>query len=479
MLIDKARQTIVKYNMLEKGDRVVVGVSGGPDSMALLYILNLLKKEFNLTLFVAHLNHMLRKTAASRDAMFVKRRAERLNLPAVMDSRDVLGLSKASKISIEEAGRDARHNFYLRAAERFNANKIALGHTQDDQAETVLMRLLRGSGLLGLSGIPPVRKFEDKKIIRPLIDAPKEEVIKFLSKRKIPFRRDITNIQPIYLRNRIRQRLLPFLENAFNPEIKKVLNGIAKNVRIDYSYLLKIAEKKFKRYATCSRDKVRVSLRFLDEDVAIQRMIIREAVRKIKGDLNSITYAHWEDLNGLLKKKAKWQLNLPDNVLAKGEKNGLIFCRKTARKKKDFKEIVYQLEIPGRTKIPEIDRVLEAGFVKKAVNFKSSASPASPTESAGRQGGKTKEFFDFEKLKLPLLVRFKKSGDRIMPLGMARYKRLKQLFIDEKIPLEKRDKLPLVVSQDKIIWICGVKRSNHAKIMAGTKKMLSLRIKKI
>jgi len=449
--------------MLHKGDRVLVGVSGGPDSMALLHVLNALKKELDLDLYVAHLNHMIRKGAAEKDAVFVKKAAEKLNLPVIIESKDIPKIARVNRLSVEEAARNARYDFYLSAAKRFGANKIALGHTRDDQAETALMRLIRGSGLLGLSGIPPVRKLEGKTIIRPLIGVSKEEIVKFLSKMKIPFRRDLTNIQPVYFRNKIRSGLLPFLEKEFNRGIKKILAETAANLRIDYGYLLKITEKKFRRHVRRLKDEVYVNLKFLNEDPAIQRMIIREAVRSVKGDLNSVTYGHWEDLNNLLRKKTRWSLSLPGGVLVRRAGKHIVFRKGPVGESSDLATVSYKLKIPGRTEIPEAGRVIEAGFVKRPGVF-------------SRKKSRKEEYFDFDELEPPLLVKFKKSGDRITPLGMKGRKRLKQLFADEKVPLEKRAMVPLVVSRNSIIWACGVKRSDHAKINDATKKTLRLRI---
>jgi tRNA(Ile)-lysidine synthase len=463
MLINKARDTITQFNMLQKDDKVIVGVSGGPDSVALLYCLKALKKDFNVDLFVAHLNHMIRKKAACKDALFVKKTAERLNLPVLVESADVPAIARARRLSIEEAARDARYDFYLRAAKKVGAEKIALAHTEDDQAETVLMRLMRGSGLLGLGGIPPIRRFEDRAIIRPFINISKKEILKFLSTRKIPFKQDVTNIQPIYLRNRVRHKLIPYLEKGFNPEIKKVLIGIAKNSRLDYDYLLRVSKKRFGKYAKCSKDKALLSLKFLDEDIAIRRIIIREAIRKVKGNLNSITYKHWEDLNSLLGKKKAWSINLPDKIVAKRSSRHLGFYRDAARKGKGPIKVFSKLEIPGKIHIPGIERSIEAKFVRRAMDFKSKKS-------------RTEEYFDFDKLKMPLFVRLKKGGDRIVPLGMTRAKRLKKLFIDEKVPVYKRGRIPLVVSQKKIAWVCGVKRSDAARVTNETRRIVKIRI---
>lgn len=463
MLLEKVRQTIAKYNMLKKGDRVMVAVSGGPDSMALLYLLNSISRQLKLSLIIAHLDHRIRGDAAKKDAEFVEKAAKKLRLPAVIRSEDVPRIARENKLSVEEAARNCRYDFYIAVAKRYDARKIALGHTKDDQAETVLMRLVRGSGLLGLSGIPPVRKFEDKLIIRPLIDVSKKEILEFLANKKIPFRRDYTNTRAVYTRNKIRLKALPFLKKEFNPAIKETLVQIARNLRLDYDYLAGIAEAKFMRYAKLLDGSVRLKMNFLKEETAVQRMIVRECIRRAKGDLNSVTYGHWEDLDGLLKKKTRWSMTLPGGLFIRHIGNALVFTRNAAKKTADFTELVYELKIPGRTKITEGEKILEADFVKAPADFHSKKT-------------KKEEYFDFEKLKPPIYLRFRRAGDIIRPIGMGGTKRLKRVFVDEKVPFEARAKIPLLISGGKIMWVCGVKRSDEAKVERVTKRILRVRM---
>jgi tRNA(Ile)-lysidine synthase len=464
MLLEKMKECIAGHGMLKKGDRVVVGVSGGPDSTALLYLLNSIRKEFRLSLIVAHLNHMIRKGPAKRDAEFVRKISERLGLPAATESKDIPKLAKRNRLSIEEAARNSRYDFYLSAAKSYNANKIALGHTMNDQAETVLMRLVRGSGLLGLGGIPPVRKINGKLIIRPLIDISKAEILNFLKARRIAFRRDETNIKPFYLRNKVRLKVLPFLRKEFNPAIEKTLAQTGRSLRLDYDYLARTAAGKFKRYAKSTKGRVELQPGFRREDTAIQRLIIRECIKGVKGDLNSITYGHWEDLNRLLEKKMRWSMTLPGGVMARFTGDRLIFAKKTSAEIQEPPRMIYELEIPGKTVIPEIGRAIEAGFVKVAPDFKNKRS-------------RYEEYFDFSRLKRPIYARFRKTGDTMRPLGMGPAKRLKNIFVDEKVALDDRPRTPLLVCGRKIIWVCGVKRSDEAKVSKKTKKILKVKIR--
>ncbi|MGB2697476.1 MAG: tRNA lysidine(34) synthetase TilS, partial [Candidatus Zixiibacteriota bacterium] len=219
-LISKAKKTIDRYHMIKSGDKVVVAVSGGPDSVTLLLVLLELKKDFNLSLFIAHVNHKLRGKESDQDQGFVRKLASDLNIKLYTSSFQVKKEAKKMKLSVEECAREIRYNYLNKLADKLKAQKIALGHNFNDQAETVLIRLIRGSGSLGLSGIPPVKN----KIIRPLIEIKREEIEAFLKKKKIPFRIDSSNLRTDYLRNKVRLKLLPILKKGYNPKIEEVLN---------------------------------------------------------------------------------------------------------------------------------------------------------------------------------------------------------------------------------------------------------------
>ncbi|OGW14579.1 MAG: tRNA lysidine(34) synthetase TilS, partial [Nitrospirae bacterium GWA2_42_11] len=218
-LLKKVRDTIACHNMLRYGDSVVVGVSGGPDSVCLLYILNELKEDYNLSLHIAHLHHGFRGSEADEDVRFVQSLSKSLGVPAHIDHIDVPSYIKKTKLSKQAGAREVRYRFFNRLADDIGADKIALGHTADDQAETFLMRLLKGSGLHGLTGISPVRD----RIIRPLIDISSDEIKGYLSERDIRYRIDSSNLSPVYLRNKIRLELIPYLAKEYNPNIMDTL----------------------------------------------------------------------------------------------------------------------------------------------------------------------------------------------------------------------------------------------------------------
>ncbi|HLD40762.1 MAG TPA: tRNA lysidine(34) synthetase TilS [Candidatus Omnitrophota bacterium] len=313
MLTRKVLQAVKEYGLIREFDRIVLGVSGGPDSIALLYCLLALKEEYRLTLHIAHLNHMLRPKDSLKDAEFVRLLAKKLGLACAIKKVNVRGLKKGS---LEEAARKARLDFFLDTAKRIKADKIALGHTLDDQAETVLMRLLRGSGLLGLSGILPKRDILGFTVIRPLLGIKRKEIENFLKAKRIIPRVDASNLDQAYFRNRIRHKLLPGLEK-YNPNIKEVLAGSAQNLALDYDYLCSSSLKIFKRLAKGTAHQ-RISFpldKFLKLHPAIGNMLLRYAYAWLKGDTRRLTYRHIRELNDLLLNRPEGSIvDLPSGI---------------------------------------------------------------------------------------------------------------------------------------------------------------------
>ncbi len=331
MILTKAEETIQKFDMLKMNDRVIVAVSGGPDSVALSFILNRLKKKWRLWLHLAHLNHMIRKDEADTDTLFVQKLAKRLRLPVTCERKRVEDFAKRARLSVEEAARKLRYDFFLKLAKQEGASKIALGHNQDDQAETVLMRFLRGSGLSGLRGMPAKRESGGRLIIRPLIEVGRREILHFLSAKNVPFRTDSSNLKNLYFRNRIRNELLPSLEKSFNPNIKELLVNFAENVSCDFDFLEQAGLNSFKSLRTNSTDtKVEVKLKkFFTLHKALQKLVARAAIKELKGNLRRIDYRHWKELEDLVGQRPQDSIvDLPGgiSVVKKGE--NLVFYKR-------------------------------------------------------------------------------------------------------------------------------------------------------
>jgi len=318
MILDKVKNTIKKYNLVEKKDKIVVGVSGGPDSVALLYLLNGLRKELKISLHIAHLDHMLRMDSY-KDREFVESLANKLGLSITCAKVNVKELAKRG--SQEEIARNARLGFLFKVTKDIKASKIALGHNLDDQAETVLMRILRGTGLYGLGGILPKRNIAGYQIIRPLIEVRRTEIQAFLKKKKIKPRIDASNLEDIYFRNKIRNRLLPLLEKEYNPNIKEVLNNMAESAGLDYAYLNQVAKKAMQRLG------IKINLdKFLKLHPSIQRLVLRLSIARVKGDTRRITFRHIKEIEDLiLNRPINSIVDLPKNVSVLKTKKSLCF----------------------------------------------------------------------------------------------------------------------------------------------------------
>lgn len=323
--LEQVKLTIIKYNMLTEGDRILVGLSGGPDSVVLLHVLNTLKKEYSLEIVVAHLDHKFRGEESVEDRRFCVELAGEYNLEIVYEEIDVPKIAKEKGISPEEAARFERYDFFKRAAGKKGIKKIAVAHTQDDQAETVLMRIIRGAGMRGLGGMMPVKEMNGFTVIRPLIEVSRKEIEEYISLNKLEFRIDSSNAKSIFTRNRIRLEVMPFLEKDFNPNIKEVLVNMAENLRIENDFLSKYAMRKFKGMAKLKKGEVVIDIkRFKKQPTAVRKRILRQGLEEVKGDLRRFTYKHWKEIEDLLGSRPSGSIvDLPLGISIVKEKDSL------------------------------------------------------------------------------------------------------------------------------------------------------------
>jgi len=469
-LLRSVEQTITTYGMLKPNDAVVVGVSGGPDSVALLHILYTLAPRFSLRIGVAHLNHCLRQTASDKDAEFVLSVAKKLDLPCFIEKVDVLKYQIDNRLSLEEAARRVRYTFYNQVSKTNRFNKIALGHHGDDNAEQVLMNLFRGSGPLGLAGIPPVR---NGIIIRPLIQAKRSEILGFLNKNKIPYIADTSNTDTRYLRNRIRLQLIPLLKAAYNPKIIETLNRLAEIIRAEEERIATEIDLLFKKTAlNIQQDHVTFAVsRLNDIHISTQRRLFRRAIETIKGDLRRIRFSHIDSVARLLKnRQTEARLDFPGRIRVQQNNDVLRFSReKIALRHLDPK--------PGPEEIPAFEYAIatpESTFIKEIglhIHFSEMSIDNLPdVRDAGRHTG----FFDQDVIHFPLVLRNYRPGDRFKPLGMAGTQPLKKFFIDKKIPKAERGKCSLLLSRGKIIWVVGHRIDESVKVTPLTRNVLKV-----
>ena len=297
MLLKRVKRTIEKYRMLDDGDRVLAAVSGGPDSVALLYVLFSMVDKYNLSISVAHLNHMLRGKDADEDAHFVEKLSKRLGLPFFSERKNVRSFMKKTHLSPEEAARKVRYNFFERVGKSGNFDKVAVGQTADDQAETVLLAMIRGTGLAGLAGIPPVRALGKSgiKVIRPLIETLRSEIEKYLRAKDITPRLDTSNLEPVYLRNKIRLKLLPLIAENYNPNIKSSLAGLAGILREDNQFLVEETKKLIPEVLDNYVGKVEISLQKIRSvPLALQQRLVREAINRVSRNMRPLSLINWD-----------------------------------------------------------------------------------------------------------------------------------------------------------------------------------------
>ncbi|MDD5594263.1 MAG: tRNA lysidine(34) synthetase TilS [Candidatus Margulisbacteria bacterium] len=457
MIEKKFLETIKEYGLFEPGDIVLVAVSGGVDSTALLHLLEANREALKVSLHIAHLNHLLRKGDAELDVRFVEGLAQKLNLPVTVEAVDVAALAKQEKMGIEEAARLARYDFFERTAGKIGANKIAVAHTADDNIETFLMRLLRGAGLKGLCGIPPKRG----PIIRPMIKTWRREIEDYVGALKLVPRRDHTNYESKYMRNSVRLKLVPQLK-IYNLNIKEIILQTILLLTEDSLYLeKKAAEALAEIRKTSGTGEVKLDPgRLKKVESAIQGHLLRLAVERVKGDLNQLSFRHIRDILDKIDSTEKWELHLPGGIFAAGSKDELSISRERSQER-ECREFKYSLTIPGRLELAEIGRSFGCEFAEKL----------------DKNSGPDTAYVDYSVLGKELVVRSKLPGDRFVPLGVKGTKKLQDFFVDEKIPVEARDGVPVIESGGKIIWLAGQRLDDRAKVTEKTKRIVKLEIK--
>lgn len=324
MLEEKVRKTIREYNLIEKNDSIVVGVSGGPDSMTLLSILLKLKEEFNLKIYVAHVNHMLRENAI-KDEEYVKEFCKKNNIEIFIKKANISEIAQKEKIGLEEAGRNVRYNFFEEVLKNTESNKIAIAHNLNDKVETIIMNTLRGSGVSGLKGIEAKRK----KYIRPLIEIERYEIEKYCIENEINPRHDESNDDNTYTRNKIRNIIIPYIRNEFNPNIIKTLNRLSEIIKEEDEYVQSETEKIFKEILlTDEKNKIEFDPRkFNEQEKVIQKNLILLAIKKVKGSTQGIEKVNIDDIIKLCNNNIGNKLIRPVKQLEIGIKNKRIYIK--------------------------------------------------------------------------------------------------------------------------------------------------------
>lgn len=459
-MVEKIKKWCDCQELIKNGDTILIACSGGPDSLALTDIFCKLKNEYELKLAVAHLDHMIRGEESKADAKFVKEFCKQRDIIYFEKSVDVPAYAQKYSLSTEDAARSVRYQFLREVAKKLGGAKIATGHHKDDQAETVLLHLLRGAGSSGIGGIRPL----NCGIIRPLLSVSRAEIEKYCQEMNLRPRIDATNLVPFYLRNKVRLQLLPELEKEYNPAIKEALCRSGELIGTEHQFIRAYTENYFDQFTKFENEKIIFQKNELGKlHLAIKRELFRLAIEKIRGHLKEISFFHIEQMiwfaeNG----KVRTVLELPGRLILKCGYDALelyYLHDKEIQPVKEFEPI--RLMVPGKTEVPELGIVVETEIFHRYI----------------RVLNRNQIICDMDKLNQPLYVRRRKPGDRFQPSGMNGSKKLKDFFIDCKIEQEKRNYVALFCSQEEIFWVGGLRQSQNSMVTSETVNFLILTIR--
>lgn len=469
--LNTVEQTISDLAMLNPGEQVLLAVSGGPDSVALLDVLHLLSSSHSIHLGVAHLDHGLRQGDSEQDAEFVSRLAEKYHLPFYLKKADVAAYRKTHRLSLEDAARKVRYDFLREISEKNGYHRIATAHHADDNAELILMNMIRGSGTKGLGGIPPKRS---DSIIRPLIRCYRSDILIYLSQRKLDYVTDATNADRRFTRNRIRLDLMPLLQ-TFNPKIGQTLNKLGSIIQNQEIWIQDLVDremedvvlKKEPNYITLCATKFNL------KPAALKQRLIRQAILSVKGNLKRISIDHIEAIIHL---KAGGRIHLPDRILFEKKPDSLCFSKEN----KNLRELTQNRSNSGD--ITFTYTLFKSGFrpqtlyIKEiGVSFQFNQIDKDMIKDYGN-AGQIVAFFDMEQIMFPIRIRNVCPGDRFTPLGMGGTQKIKKFFINNKVPISDRQNRPVLLSGDDIIWLAGFRSSDLYKITHATKTVLKVEL---
>ncbi len=482
MLIKKVLHSLRRFGMIRSGECVLVGISGGPDSVALTHALVELAATQEFEIRLAHLNHQLREDADADEA-FCAELARRLELPFASHRLDVAGVAQRNGSSLEEQARISRYRFLSETAERWGCAGIAVGHTRDDQAETFLLRLLRGSGTTGLASIRPVTSVPisftpsfNARLLRPMLKVTRTEVLAFLDAKEIVYRLDRTNLDPSIPRNRVRHETLPFLARHHNPNVAETLARTAELLQDDEDWMDREARRMLDSLiedAGCHGTRISLPIEALERlDPALRRRVVRGAIGSVRGELRAVTSRHIEDVLELISPgKSGRRLCLPG--LDCGRSFGAIWFKPAApsdSEAKSYNSYEYALTVPGELRIPE------AGGAIRAVETNASSLPPAAGETV--KIALEEVCGQLDRIET-LNVRSPLPGDRFRPLGAPGSKSVARYLMERRVDRDRRRLIPLVVrgerrSEQEILWVVGHGVSEASRVDRDARRVLQL-----
>ncbi len=434
---DKFLKNIQENEIIKKKEKIIIGYSGGADSSALLFLLNQIKEEYNLDLFAVHINHMLRGAEAERDSEFAEKICRDYNIKLFLYKENCAEFARENKITEEEAGRIIRYKAFFDVLEKENAHKIAVAHNKNDQAETLLMRFIRGTGIKGLSGMD----FLKGNLIRPLLNISRNEIEKFCAENKIKFINDSSNTKNIYTRNKIRNELIPLIEEKFNPNFVENISDLSAVYREEDDFLQKNVCDFIKKNVII-KEAADINLSEFEKlHIAIKRRVIRNSIDSI-ASVKDISFFHIEKIIEISKSQNGKYINLPNNIIAVKNYDFLSLMRE--QKRMDFD---YDLNFENPVFIKELDAYVTVSLKK--------------LENTNKLFNVYTNAYSYDKIKNVIQFRTRREGDIIYLNG--HHKKLKKFFIELKIPKFERDKIPLLADGKEIISIFNIKDSDYYK----------------
>ena len=461
---------IRSHRLFAGARRVLLALSGGADSIALLYIFEALRAKGDLTAeFVcAHVNHQLRGAAGDADAQFVVDQANKLRLPVATRSADVRGHAETHRLSLETAARELRLSNLAEMAREHGCTWVATGHQKNDNAETLVHRLHRGTGFRGLAGIRPVRSFgSDLWLARPLLCLTRDEVVQYLERRDLRCREDHTNVDLAYTRNTIRHRLLPALQRESGASLIEALSGLAASARNLYERIRREAQEARSTLAGFADGKAVIDgpgLTALPEPVAIE--LVRQALVDLDCREDELKQVHYRGILQLARKRVGGRrLSLPDGFTARYGRERIILGRPEAPRVALAPPEPVILQVAGETRFDEYE--IEARILERA--------RIEPVQIR-RDKTRFSEYLDLDRVKPPVIVRARQAGDRFQPLGMPDEKKVGKFLTTAKHPRDERERVLVFADREKIIWLCPVRISERAKVTEETERILSLKV---
>lgn len=458
-------KTIRDNRLIKEGETILVGVSGGPDSVCLLHILYALSGILHIKLHAVHINHMLRSDEATADEVYTADLCGRFGIPLHIFKVDVSLMAKKHGMSLEEAGRKARYREFTRQAELVGATKIAVAHNRNDQAETVMMNIIRGSGTTGLIGMEYIRG----NIIRPLLNVYRRDIERYCDEARLFPKTDSTNLTDEFMRNRVRLRLFPYIDSNFCSNIVDSLYRLSIHAANDNGFLERCAVSAYND-AIGKKETGLVVLKtdkLIKLDAAILGRVLRLALGDAAGTCAGVGSVHYKALSDLIMKgKTGARAELPGGIRAMisyGDLN--IFTeQRSGRRCKEAAPFSTVIVIPGATYVPELNSDVKTSVFTNTdidINVLLRYNPLV-------------QYFDYSMLNGGINIRNRQNGDIFRPFGSNGTKKLKEYFIDKKIPREMRGHIPLVCMDKEVVWIIGYKTSDKFKVSENTKSILKI-----